>query len=142
MNQGTGPKQIAQSSKPDGLNEGQHIEWYYPGQSRSLEVGGVQVTVRFVGRKGRRGRIAITAPPGAVFLNLDRVHRPNSVATVENIRSHASHDQGGALGSTAPMAAWCFVMATCVWTSIALSWSGDLNHYVPATYSTFLDGIH
>jgi hypothetical protein len=28
---------------------------------------GVCVTVRFIGRKGRRGRIMITAPPGTTF---------------------------------------------------------------------------
>lgn len=43
------------------------VEWYSEGQARTVAVGGVCVTVRFVGRKGRRGRIAITAPPGAVF---------------------------------------------------------------------------
>ena len=32
-----------------------------------IDVGGVRVTVRFVGRRGRRARIAITAPSGAVF---------------------------------------------------------------------------
>jgi hypothetical protein len=43
------------------------IEWYAEGQTRVIEVNGVRVTVRFVGRKGRRGRIAIIAPPGTVF---------------------------------------------------------------------------
>jgi hypothetical protein len=43
------------------------IDWYSEGESRTVEVDGVQVTVRFVGRKGRRGRIAILAPAGAVF---------------------------------------------------------------------------
>jgi hypothetical protein len=38
------------------------IDWYAPGQSRTVEINGLQVTVRFVGRKGRRARIAITAP--------------------------------------------------------------------------------
>ncbi len=45
----------------------QSIDWYSQGESRSVEVGGVRVTVRFVGRNGRRSRIAIIAPPGAVF---------------------------------------------------------------------------
>jgi hypothetical protein len=48
-------------------NASQSIDWYHPGESRVVEVGGVQVTVRFVGRKGRRGRIAITAPAGPTF---------------------------------------------------------------------------
>ena len=43
------------------------IEWYHEGQSRIVEANGVRVEVRFVGRKGRRARIAIVAPPGAAF---------------------------------------------------------------------------
>jgi hypothetical protein len=43
------------------------IDWYSEGQARVIDVNGVRVTVRFVGRRGRRARIAITAPPGAVF---------------------------------------------------------------------------
>ncbi len=45
----------------------QSIDWYADGEERTVEVGGIQIVVRFVGRKGRRGRIAITAPPGAAF---------------------------------------------------------------------------
>jgi hypothetical protein len=43
------------------------IDWYSPGEERLVEVGGIQVAVGLVGRKGRRARIAITAPPGATF---------------------------------------------------------------------------
>ena len=43
------------------------IDWYSEGQSRTVEVGGIRITVRFIGRKGRRGRVAIEAPAGAVF---------------------------------------------------------------------------
>ena len=43
------------------------IDWYAEGQSRTVECDGVRMTVRFVGRKGRRGRIVIEAPAGAVF---------------------------------------------------------------------------
>ena len=43
------------------------IEWYAEGETRVVECGAVRVVVRFIGRKGRRGRIAITAPGGAVF---------------------------------------------------------------------------
>jgi hypothetical protein len=43
------------------------IDWYAEGQARVVEVGGVQVSIRYVGRKGRRARLAITAPAGAVF---------------------------------------------------------------------------
>ena len=50
----------------------QCIDWYAEGEERIVEAGGVQIAVRFVGRKGRRGRIAITAPPGATFQLCDR----------------------------------------------------------------------
>ena len=45
----------------------QCIDWYAEGESRTVEVAGVRITVRFIGRKGRRGRICISAPSGAVF---------------------------------------------------------------------------
>jgi hypothetical protein len=45
----------------------QSIDWYAEGESRVAEVGGVHFEVRYVDRKGRRGRIAITAPAGVVF---------------------------------------------------------------------------
>ena len=45
----------------------QSIEWFHEGETRIVSVDGVQVTVRFVGRRGRRARIAITAPSGALF---------------------------------------------------------------------------
>jgi hypothetical protein len=45
----------------------QCIDWYSEGESRVVEVDGVCIEVRYVGRKSRRGRIAITAPPGAAF---------------------------------------------------------------------------
>jgi hypothetical protein len=43
------------------------IDWYSEGETRVVDVDGVRVIVRFVGRKGRRGRIAIEAPAGAAF---------------------------------------------------------------------------
>jgi len=43
------------------------IDWYAEGQARVVEVEGVRITVRMVGRQGRRARIAITAPAGAEF---------------------------------------------------------------------------
>jgi hypothetical protein len=45
----------------------QSFDWYSEGEARTVEADGVRITVRFVGRKGRRARIAITAPAGAVF---------------------------------------------------------------------------
>ncbi|MEX1230837.1 MAG: hypothetical protein WEB58_11400 [Planctomycetaceae bacterium] len=43
----------------------QSIEWYSPGQARVFEVDGVRIAVRFVGRRGRRGRIAVATACGA-----------------------------------------------------------------------------
>lgn len=43
------------------------VNWFHEGESRTVEVAGVRVIVRFIGRKGRRGRIAIEAPAGAEF---------------------------------------------------------------------------
>ena len=43
------------------------IDWYSEGETRVVEASGVRVVVRFVGRKGRRGRIVIEAPAGATF---------------------------------------------------------------------------
>jgi hypothetical protein len=58
------------------------IDWYAEGEERVVEVGGVQVVVRFVGRKGRRGRIAITAPAGALFRSLDKCQDGRSLHTL------------------------------------------------------------
>jgi hypothetical protein len=48
------------------------INWYTPSEARLVELYGMQVLVRFIGHKGRRGRIAITAPAGAVFRAVER----------------------------------------------------------------------
>jgi hypothetical protein len=45
------------------------IDWFHEGEAKVVEVDGVRIIVRFIGRKGRRGRIAIEAPAGAVFAN-------------------------------------------------------------------------
>ncbi len=45
----------------------QIIDWYSEGETRVLSVDGVEVRIRFVGRKGRRGRILVEAPAGALF---------------------------------------------------------------------------
>ena len=50
----------------------QCIDWYAEGEERIVDAGGIRVVIRFVGRKGRRGRIAITAPPGAAFRACER----------------------------------------------------------------------
>ncbi len=46
------------------------IDWYAEGESRTVEVLGVQVSVRFISRKGRRARIMIAAPAGATFSSI------------------------------------------------------------------------
>jgi hypothetical protein len=43
------------------------VDWFHEGETKVVEANGVRVIVRFIGRKGRRGRIAIEAPAGAVF---------------------------------------------------------------------------
>lgn len=48
------------------------VDWYCEGEGRVVEVNGVRLVVRFVGRKGRRGRILLEAPAGALFLHLCR----------------------------------------------------------------------
>ena len=49
----------------------QLIDWFAEGQTFAVEFEGVVVTVRYVGRKGRRARIAITGPAGTVYRALD-----------------------------------------------------------------------
>ena len=43
------------------------IDWYAVGQGCEIEVGGVTLSLRVVGQKGRRTRIAVTAPAPATF---------------------------------------------------------------------------
>jgi hypothetical protein len=59
------PRQAADCGHPAATS--QSIDWYSEGETRIVEVEGVRVEVRYLGRKGRRGRIAITAPPGSSF---------------------------------------------------------------------------
>ena len=47
------------------------IAWFAEGQAIAVESAGVVMTIRYVCRKGRRARIAITGPAGAVFCALD-----------------------------------------------------------------------
>ncbi len=51
----------------------QSIDWYTEGDVRTVEFGDLKVTVRFVGRKGRRARIAILGPPSITFTWVERV---------------------------------------------------------------------
>lgn len=52
------------------------VDWYGEGEERIVRIDGVEVRIRFVGRKGRRGRILVEAPAGAVFLNV--ANQPHS----------------------------------------------------------------
>jgi hypothetical protein len=66
------PDQTAEGSKPSVATAAPAptcccIDWFHEGEARVVEISGIRVVVRFVGRNGRRGRIAIEAPPGAVF---------------------------------------------------------------------------
>ena len=45
-----------------------YIDWYAEGQECTVEACGIRMIVRFVGRKGRRARIMITAPAGSTFV--------------------------------------------------------------------------
>jgi hypothetical protein len=49
----------------------QSIDWYGEGEVRVVHVEGIEVRIRFIGRRGRRGHIAVEAPAGAVFQTLD-----------------------------------------------------------------------
>lgn len=66
------------NNRPDRLpNRGpqiatcQNVDWYSEGEARIVSVTGIEVRIRFVGRKGRRGRILIQAPEGAEFRSDD-----------------------------------------------------------------------
>jgi hypothetical protein len=43
------------------------IDWFAVGQGCAVEVGGVVIQLHVVGQKGRRTRIAVTAPAPATF---------------------------------------------------------------------------
>ncbi len=61
---------------PSSQQTSRFIDWYSEGQECTIEVNGTTVTVRFVGRKGRRARIAITAPAGGTFaVGADVIYR-------------------------------------------------------------------
>lgn len=58
---------MADHKPPASAPSSVSIDCYSEGESRRIEVAGIEITIRFVGRKGRKGRIAITAPAGTVF---------------------------------------------------------------------------
>jgi hypothetical protein len=63
-------EQNHRSAVPNARLDGscQSTDWYSKGESRVFEINGVRVTVRWVDRKGRRCRIAITAAAGSRVL--------------------------------------------------------------------------
>ncbi|HEY0985118.1 hypothetical protein [Schlesneria sp.] len=63
----TEPLTVCSPATTYARDRSQSIDWYSEGEERTIEVGDVKVTVRFVGRRGRRGRIALVAPAGAAF---------------------------------------------------------------------------
>jgi hypothetical protein len=67
----TTPQSLARKER-EPAKTSQCIDWYAEGESRIVEINGIRVAVRFVGRKGRRCRIAILGPPGVVFFPLER----------------------------------------------------------------------
>ena len=67
------------------------INWFRPGESHTVSIGGMQVIIRFVGRRGRRGRIAITAPCGACFSRSDIT----SNTTSDEDRGHSGAQRRG-----------------------------------------------
>ena len=53
---GKSSKNVAERIEPIEV-----IDWFSQGESCSLQIGGMSVVVRFIGRKGRRARIAVSA---------------------------------------------------------------------------------
>jgi hypothetical protein len=64
-NQSPGLRQPLEPRRPP--NSCRCVDWYSEGETRIIECDGVRIVVRYVGRKGRRGRIVIEAPVGASF---------------------------------------------------------------------------
>ena len=53
-------------------NASRFIDWFSKGDGVAVEANGNRTIIRIVDRKGRRNRLDITVPPGAVFRPLDR----------------------------------------------------------------------
>lgn len=54
-------KQPAMGSKPRRVHA-----WLAPGQDWIVELGGVEIVVRLVERRGRRARVAVEIPPTGI----------------------------------------------------------------------------
>lgn len=61
------------TTNPDSANapRSRLIDWFAEGQAVAVEFEGIVITMHYLGRKGRRARIAITGPAGAVYRALD-----------------------------------------------------------------------
>jgi hypothetical protein len=59
----------------------QSIDWYHEGDARMVLIGQVCIIVHFVGRKGRRARIRISAPAGADFCEIGEASSNSAAST-------------------------------------------------------------
>ena len=53
--------QTAENLSVDQIEPVELVDWFSQGESCSLQIGGTSVEVRFIGRKGRRARISVSA---------------------------------------------------------------------------------
>lgn len=65
-------RQTADNSTVEYIEPVELVDWFSQGESCLLQIGGTRVEVRFIGRKGRRARISISASPGT---SVDAVQR-------------------------------------------------------------------
>lgn len=54
-------RQTAENQSVEYIEPVELVDWFSQGESCSLQIGGTSVEVRFIGRKGRRARIAVSA---------------------------------------------------------------------------------
>jgi hypothetical protein len=62
-------------SNAHGESTSTSIDWFAEGEARTVYAHGVKIVVRFVGRKGRKARIAIQAPSGAQFEDMQAARK-------------------------------------------------------------------
>lgn len=58
-------RQTAENQIVDFIEPVELLDWFSQGESCSLQIGETSVVVRFIGRKGRRARIAVSASQNA-----------------------------------------------------------------------------
>ena len=59
-------RQTAENQIVEYIEPVELVDWLSQGESCSLQIGGTRVEVRFIGRKGRRARISMSACPNAL----------------------------------------------------------------------------